>query len=191
MNKTTIYFIRHGEVHNPGKVLYGRIGRFRLSQKGVESITKAAAYFGTKKIEVMYSSPMLRARQTAGILSAVTGVKPRISVLLNEVKLKFQGMSLIEYKQNIQPYLYTEKFKVAGQESYEEIAARMKRFLSMAVKKHHGKSILAVSHGDPILILKTELLNLPFTWEYKRDHYLQPGQWITLTSENNKFSLIQ
>lgn len=80
--KTIIYFMRHGEVHNPDKILYGRLSRFRLSDVGKEGIHTIANELKEKGVDIIYSSPLLRARQTAGIVGGYVGIMPKISRLL-------------------------------------------------------------------------------------------------------------
>ncbi len=176
--KTIIYFIRHGEVHNPNNILYGRLPGYPLSIEGKKHIKIQAGYFKDKKIDIIFSSPLLRARQTAKIIGGVVNIKPKISYLLSEVRLIFQGMDGRKYKSEIQPFLYTDKYVKEGQESISEIWQRMEKFIKLMHKMYKGKNILAVSHGDPILILKAIVTNSEFTWEYKRDNYLKTGTWI-------------
>lgn len=187
--KTTVYFIRHGEVHNPNNILYGRLPGFRLSSAGKICIEKEAHYFQDKKIDMLFSSPMLRARQTAKIIGSFINLKPKISRLLSEVDLIFAGMDGRRYKKEIQPYLYSERYIRKGQESIEEIWNRMRKFIILLHKTYTGKNILAVSHGDPILILQAKVTGMEFTWEYKRDNYLKTGTWIKLTYDGKKINL--
>lgn len=188
---TFFYFIRHGEVYNPKKILYGRLPNFSLSQNGKGKIEDAANYFKNKKIDVLYASPLLRARQTAGILGNTLGRKVRFSRLLIEVKLIFEGISLERYKKEIQPLLYTGKYIKKGQESIEEIRKRMMKFIAITAKKFPGKTILVVSHGDPITILKAESCKQEFTWEYKNANYLQAGEWIKFAYDGKKLFLAE
>lgn len=185
--KTVIYFIRHGEVDNPQNILYGRLPRFPITLKGRKKISKNAVLFKRLDIERIYSSPMLRARQTAQIIAETLSLKVKITKLTNEVKLIFAGMTLPEYKTNIQPFLYTDKYIRMGQESIETIYSRMFKFIKIVIKRHTGKKILAVSHGDPILILKAGLTNTEFTWEYKKENYLKTGEYLVLTYDDGQF----
>ena len=74
MNK--IYLLRHGEVHNPDKILYGRLPRYKLSKEGIQAIKKVGQKLKNKKINHIYTSPLLRARQTAGIIGDILSIKP-------------------------------------------------------------------------------------------------------------------
>ena len=189
MDKTTLIFIRHGEVFNPKRILYGRLSRFRLSANGMEQIRQAAVKLAKYNVNLIYTSPLLRTRQTAGILSKKFNLLPKTSKLLIEVDTPFQGIALEKYKNEIQPKLYDSFNVKIGQESIEEIENRMRQFLNLIKKRHKGKIVLAVSHGDPIVILKGALSQNIFTWEYKKNNYLSTGNWIVVTIEKEKFIL--
>lgn len=76
-----VHFVRHGEVHNPGKVFYGRLPGFHLSPKGFEEAEAAgeavaaarmavAANFGNGATSGLLHSPLLRTRETAEVLAS-------------------------------------------------------------------------------------------------------------------------
>lgn len=184
---TTIYFMRHGEVYNPKMVLYGRLPRFPLSEAGKNSISEAANFFRTKNISHIYSSPMLRTKQTAQIIKNVINIPVTISSRLIEVKIFCQGIPLPVYREKIQERLYSKENLRNGQESLDSIYSRMMKFVQEVLEKHPNQSILTITHGDPILILKAGTMHRPFTWEYKRKHYTPTGKWIRLQVKDNLF----
>ena len=66
MSETTVvHVMRHGEVHNPDKILYGRLPGYRLSTDGEAMAEKAAAWFAGRDITHLVASPLERAQQTA------------------------------------------------------------------------------------------------------------------------------
>ncbi len=67
--QTTLYFVRHGHVYNPQQIIYARLPRFRLSDEGVQQAILAAAVLKDVHPAAIYTSPMLRARQTAGYIA--------------------------------------------------------------------------------------------------------------------------
>ena len=58
----TVHLLRHGEVHNPEGVLYGRLPGYRLSDEGHAMAKKAAEWFADKDVVQLISSPLERAR---------------------------------------------------------------------------------------------------------------------------------
>lgn len=190
MVKTTIIFIRHGEVHNPKRVLYARSSRFRLSENGRFQITEAVNELAKMPISMIYSSPLLRARQTADFFSKKLEIKYKLSSYLLEVNTIFQGMPLDKYKKEIQPDQFDEKYVRIGHESVSDIEIRMLKFLRFIQKNHPGKTVLAVSHGDPIVILKARVSGQKFNWIYKLNNYLSTGKWLTVETLGGNYKLI-
>lgn len=188
MSKTIIYFFRHGEVYNPKRILYGRLPGFPLSETGKKMIKETVEQFKDKKILHIYTSPMLRARQTADIISKTLRITSKISRFLIETDDIFAGVPLDIFKSKIQPKLYDKTFVRIGQESAKSQARRMLKFLKQVTKCHNGESTIAVSHGDPIVILKAATLDIPFTWDYKKGNYLKQGSWLKFTVEENRYS---
>ena len=188
--KTIIYFMRHGEVYNPSGVVYGRLSGFRLSENGIKQVEKSSLFFERVKLDKIYSSPLLRARQSAQIIADHLHKKVQISRLLTEVKLVHEGVSLEKYHRKLQPYIYDSKYQKEGQESIDQITMRMMKFVKLITKKHKNKSVLAISHGDPIMILKTHILGRKFTWLYKKNNYLSTSQWLKLEASEGKYTII-
>jgi broad specificity phosphatase PhoE len=139
-----------------------------------------------ENITTIYASPLLRTRQTAGIFAKAFNLPIHFSKLLIEVKLFCQGVALSEFKAKIQPTLYDKENLAKGQESIEEIEVRMMKFFDMIKKKHAGKTVLSVSHGDPIVIMHSLIAQKPFTWEFKRDNYVKTARYLIIeTGEND------
>lgn len=177
---TKIFFLRHGEVYNPQNILYGRLPNFGLSENGAVQIKASADFFQKQNLAVIYASPMQRTQESAKIIGDATKVKILTSDLLNEIDIIHQGISLKKYHDQIQRHLYEKKYLDKGQESIEEITRRMDTFVRTAKKEHENQNILAVSHGDPIMILRSYHLGIRFTYQYKKKNYLQTGKWLTL-----------
>ncbi|HWH30457.1 MAG TPA: histidine phosphatase family protein, partial [Mycobacteriales bacterium] len=62
--RTTVHFLRHGEVHNPDLVLYGRLPGFRLSEDGLQMAKDAADALKDRDVVHLVSSPLQRAQET-------------------------------------------------------------------------------------------------------------------------------
>lgn len=160
---TRIYFIRHGEVYNPKKIWYGRLPFFGLTRKGRKQIEQAAEHLKNEHIDVIYSSPLLRARQSAEILKEELRLnRVHFSGKLPEVKSSLQGSS-DEFMLSINYDFYASKENNIIGETIEQLSNRMQKFIKKIVKLHKGKSITVVSHGDPIMIVKLKEMGLPLT----------------------------
>jgi broad specificity phosphatase PhoE len=158
---TTVWLARHGEVHNPNALLYGRMPRMQLSREGRRQAQALADFLDPHPLAAIYSSPMLRARTTADyILRSHADVgRVRIDSDLQEVRTGWQGEPL-EALERIDWDLYLHP-RGSDDESLFVIQARMLRWLRRMLRRHAGAEVLGVSHGDPILILAGTLRGLP------------------------------
>ncbi len=159
--RTDIYVVRHAHVHNPNDILYGRLPRFRLSELGWKQAQKLAAFLSGRSIETIYSSPLLRARQTAEVIAqSLPGVPVRQSKLILEVRTGYEGKPNSIMKPGFSFY---EPMVAESDESMEVVYERLSRFLQRLVVRHAGQSVVVVTHADPIAIMRLGLLHLPLT----------------------------
>src|ERR1700733_628981 len=71
---TVVHLLRHGEVHNPNHVLYGRLPGYHLSANGRMMAVAAADYFEGRPIAAVFASPLERAQETAQPVADRLGV---------------------------------------------------------------------------------------------------------------------
>lgn len=144
----TVHLVRHGEVHNPQHIMYGRLPGFRLSERGREQALAAAQWLGTRSLSALYSSPMQRARESAAFLSAAQGDMPvQVDRRLIEVHTPWEGRPLLEllrrdwdmYSGNGPQY-----------EQARDVARRSQAFLAAMRETWPGGEVAAVTHGDVI-----------------------------------------
>jgi broad specificity phosphatase PhoE len=147
---TRIYLVRHADVHNPDGLIYGRLGRFRISDLGLKQAKDLSDYFKNKNITTIYASPLLRARQTAKIISDHQ-IPIKYSRLLTEANYtKWQGKPFSSRPvSDMNLYMNTPTLLRAG-ETLEEIQKRIIKKINRVLKKHKGESIIILSHADPI-----------------------------------------
>lgn len=144
--ETTLYLMRHGEVHNPEKILYGRMPNFFLSETGKQQAHAAGKWLQDKAITTIYASPMERAQQTAGIVAEYqSGLTPQTDERLIEVHTPYDGRPTLELEA-MGWDLYT------GNESPYEvpltIVERVHNFFEFVINQHQDESVVAVAHGD-------------------------------------------
>jgi broad specificity phosphatase PhoE len=159
---TVIHFIRHGHVHNPQGILYARLPRFRLSERGQEQAAAAGAYLKDRPLAAVFAGPLLRARQTAALIARPHGLPVRRSVLLNETHTPHTGRSLTELQasnwnlfENLPP----------GYETTADIFRRAQRFIRRARREYPDHEIAAVTHGHILLWMHLWVRGLPFNVE--------------------------
>ncbi|HEV7661933.1 MAG TPA: histidine phosphatase family protein [Chloroflexota bacterium] len=166
MSTTTVWLARHGEVHNPGNVLYGRLPRMRLTPRGQAEAQRIADFVAQRPLAAVYSSPMLRARKTADrILRGHSELRRvRLDVDLQEVRTGWQGEPLASLEEIDWDFYANPRH--CTDESLETINARMQRWLKRVLRRHAGEEVVGVSHGDPILILTGVLRGLPLQQQH-------------------------
>ncbi len=152
---TTILVVRHTEVHNPQRVLYGRLPAYTLSAHGLKQAERIAEFLANRPVSFVYSSPLERARQTAGLIADRHPQAGRIVTgLLNEIGTSWQGTPFAQFKPGFSAY---ENRRHDDDETIGDVRQRMTEFVTRARAKHPGETIVGVSHGDPITILRVAL----------------------------------
>jgi broad specificity phosphatase PhoE len=148
---TRISLVRHGRVQNPSHIFYGRLPRFPLSQKGRQEVAGTARALKNLKIEELFSSPLLRCRQSAGeILHHHPRLKLRQSQLITEVFTPFQGQPSKVIRSRGGD-VYTD---IGPEyEQPEDILKRAQKFLLRMRRAYSGKHVISVTHGDVILFM--------------------------------------
>ena len=71
---TIVHLVRHGEVFNPDRILYGRLPGYHLSDRGRVMASMCARAFTDHDVTVVKASPLVRAQETAEPFQKVTGV---------------------------------------------------------------------------------------------------------------------
>jgi len=174
---TRIFFVRHGDVVNPNNIFYGRLSGFSLSSAGRKQILKTAQVLTKKSIDVIYASPLLRAKQSAMIIAETLKLPVNYSDNLLEVDSSLQG-STFDYITTHYPDIYSSSENKITGETIEQLSNRIREFIVKMNKSHPGKNIVAVSHGDPIMIARAHAEELPIKLESLRPKrgYIQKGK---------------
>ena len=168
MTETIISFVRHGEVHNPKKIFYGRLPRFGLSDLGREQAVIAGDYLDSSLPPVarIFTSPLLRTRQTAELVKERLNspVPIQKTKLLLEVHTPHDGRPLAEMEARNWD-LYTG----IGQEyeQPEDIVQRTRRWVARIRRDFSGQHIVGVTHGDVVMYQLLWALNRPLSLESK------------------------
>ena len=89
--KTVVHLLRHGEVHNPQGILYGRSTGFHLSERGRAMADRVADRIGDRDITHIVSSPLERAQETAAPLAAARGLTVELDERVIESGNIFEG----------------------------------------------------------------------------------------------------
>ena len=159
MPKTDILFVRHADVHNPDNVFYARLPKFHLSEQGFKDAEATAQALAQEPLAAIYTSPMLRAKQTARAIARLhPRVPPRESRALIELRTHFEGQGWDHMPRH--PNFYDPE---AGDETVQHVFVRMQRLMFRLLAEYPGSSVVCVSHGDPVKIIRMGYLGRPLT----------------------------
>jgi broad specificity phosphatase PhoE len=155
---TTVHFLRHGEVFNPDKILYGRLPGFRLSESGVEMAEQAAQWLAGRDVSYLASSPLQRALETVAPLAAQFKLPVTVEDRLIEATNAFQGRRVTGpggvLKHPRSWPLFRDPFRPSWGEPYTQIAQRMLAAALTARDRAAGREAVCVSHQLPIVCLR-------------------------------------
>ena len=153
---TVIHLLRHGEVHNPEGILYGRLPDFHLSERGHRMAELAAEWFSGRDIAVLYSSPLERAQETAEPVAAGFGLQINLDERLVEAANHFQGRPFTS-RSIADPRTWSKlynPFVPSWGEPYRAIVRRMSEVIRHVRKEAWGREAVCVSHQLPIWITR-------------------------------------
>ncbi len=161
MSGTVVHLLRHGEVHNPDGILYGRLPGFRLSDVGILQAERVAAHLADHDVVHVVASPLLRAQQTAGLVAARHGLELVTDEGLVEAGNVFEGSRMSVGDGALRDprnwFALRNPFQPSWGEPYQQIASRMVAALRRAREQAPGHEAVCVSHQLPIYTLRRHL----------------------------------
>ncbi len=161
MSRTVVHLLRHGEVHNPERILYGRLPGFRLSELGARQAERLAAHLGDHDVVHVAASPLLRAQQTAEPIATAHGLDLVTDDGLIEAGNVFEGRRVSVGDGALRELRSWPKlrnpFRPSWGEPYREIAERMLDAVHRARRRAAGHEAVCVSHQLPIWTVRRYL----------------------------------
>jgi broad specificity phosphatase PhoE len=157
---TVVHLLRHGEVHNPEGVLYGRLPGYQLSERGQQMALRAAEALSGHDIAVVTASPLERAQQTAAPIAAVHGLEVGTDERLIEADNIFEGQRVgvgdgVLRKPTAWRHLWNP-WRPSWGEPYTELAGRMSEAIVAAREIAPGREVVLVSHQLPIWVARLD-----------------------------------
>ncbi|MEK7127638.1 MAG: histidine phosphatase family protein [Patescibacteria group bacterium] len=172
---TTVYFLRHGEYEGQDKFVAFRAKGFPLNSRGKNQIKKLVRDFAN--VAAIYSSPITRCLESAKIIGEKYNLKVTVDERLTEVKSPFNGIQKDKFLEiKGKNSLYDLPAQIAKGETLEEIEERMKGFLKEILRVYKNKTVVAVSHADPIIILRKHITG--------KDFRIEVGEYFKYEKQN-------
>ncbi|HMI28342.1 MAG TPA: histidine phosphatase family protein [Gaiellaceae bacterium] len=172
---TTLLLVRHGETD------WNRDGRWQghsdtqLNDAGRAQARRVAGELGD--VDVIYSSDLARARETAKIIAAQLGdIEVNVDNRLRERSFgAWEGRTGPEIEADFaEQHARWRAGDGAGAddaEAFEAFGDRVRDFLEDVLARHPGETVVVVAHGGPIRVIHAVASGL----DYVRDHRSIPG----------------
>lgn len=170
--ETVVHLLRHGEVHNPEGILYGRLPGYRLSDRGEHQAKLVADFLAGRDIAHVVASPLRRAQQTATPLGSAFHLDVAADDRLIESENRFEGLRVSVGDGALRSPRHWPKlwnpFRPSWGEPYVEIAHRMLAAAHRARAHAPGQESVCVSHQLPIWTLRRFLEAKPMWHDPRR-----------------------
>jgi broad specificity phosphatase PhoE len=191
---TRIFVVRHGETDGNQKKIYRGRWDLPLNQNGMAQVRKAGEALKPVHLDAIFTSPLLRTRQTAEAVAARQDVEPEEDESLididygdwtrlpdAEVAEKFPDLYR-QWRQSPETVLFP------GGEGLPSVRARVEPVLKKLAEQHPDQAIALASHRVPIKLLLCAALGLPDSafWQIQID----PASISALDYHDGKFNLI-
>ena len=173
MENSVVHLVRHGQVHNPEGVLYGRTPGYGLSDLGRQMAERLGQHFAAVPLVHLVSSPLQRAQETiAPIAAAHSDLEVHIDDRVIEAANVFEGRSFGKRNEILlRPsswWALRNPLRPSWGESYTSILARMRTALVDAASHAVGGEALVLSHELPIWMARSWAEGRPLVHDPRR-----------------------
>lgn len=156
--------MRHGEVHNPRRVLYGRLPGFGLSADGRRMARQAAQYVHGlgRPVGALVSSPLQRTRESSEPFTELLGMEPVIDERVIEPTNVFEGKRMSRALRNPMNWRYLSRPEIPSWgEPYARIVDRMQEAMLELWTRTASGDVVIVTHQLPIWVTHLAVAGLP------------------------------
>lgn len=157
--RTVVHLVRHGEVHNPAGLLYGRLPDYHLSERGQQMARLVAAHLEGRDVTHLRCSPLERAQETMEPLAAGFGLPVTTDERVIEADNQLQGLKVTIPGLLRSPrswWLFRNALRPTWGEPYRDIVARMRLAVRDAATAAAGHEAVIVSHQLPIWMARCD-----------------------------------
>lgn len=188
--RTIVHLMRHGEVHNPTGVLYGRLPEFFLSELGHEMAQAAADALDGREVMYLVASPLERAQETAKPAAATFNLPIVTDERVIEAGNSFEGQTFGVGAGSLRhPAVWwrvRNPMRPSWGEPYTMIAARMRAAIADAREAARGHEAVIVSHQLPVWIARRSYERKSFVHDPRR-RQCALASLTSLTFEGDEF----
>ncbi|MDX2376025.1 histidine phosphatase family protein [Microbacterium sp. LRZ72] len=148
-----LHLVRHGEVFNPTRVLYGRLAGFGLSDDGRDMARRAAEHVQRldRPVRTLISSPLQRARESSEPFTELFGLEAVIDERVVEPMNVFEGKRMRRALLNPLNWRHLrDRDLPSWGEPYAHVVSRMRQAMNQAWDAAASGDVVIVSHQLPI-----------------------------------------
>jgi valyl-tRNA synthetase len=151
------FLVRHGETDHNKEKIYAGSTDIPLNETGLAQAMEAGEKLKSEKIDLIITSDLKRARQTAEIIAEKLGVKE----IIFDDNLRERNGGVEWEGKNLERALYTDPDYIPqGGESWQEVEARVRATFEKHRVNHRGKNVLIVSHGGTMRVIRSIIRKL-------------------------------
>ena len=164
MPASRLHLVRHGEVHNPDRVLYGRLPDFHLSDDGERMALAAAEHVAGlgRDVEALRCSPLERTRESAAPFAERFHLEPVLDERVIEPTNVFEGTQMRRSLMNPLNWWHLRQPSLPSWgEPYASVATRMREAMDDLWHTTEAGDAVIVSHQAPIWITHLSVAGLP------------------------------
>jgi len=170
-NTCRIYLIRHGATNfNNARpaILQGCRLNPALSEEGRLQAEQAGTMLADVPLTTVYSSPLLRAMETAECVAATHGLNVMPHEELTEVDVgRWEGLTwptiMERHPEEYQAFIHDAgRFPYLGGENLTDVHLRATPFLRSLLEKHQGESIAVAGHNIVNRVFLLDVMERPF-----------------------------
>ena len=182
---TVVHLMRHGEVHNPEGVLYGRLDGYHLSDLGHEMARTVADHLADHDVTHVVASSLTRAQETAAPVAEAHGLPITTDDRVIEAANSFEGqlvgrMRPLDFVHPRHWAKLANPLRPSWGEAYAEVAERMSAAIAAARIAARGHEAVIVSHQLPIWTARNALMGHRL-WHDPRKRECRLASLTTLT----------
>lgn len=164
MPASRLHLVRHGEVHNPQRVLYGRLPDYHLSEAGRAMALAAAEHVAglDRPVAELRCSPLERTQESAAPFAELLGLTPELDERIIEPTNVFEGRRMSRALRNPVNWWHLRRPSTPSWgEPYRTIADRMLAAMDERWDATDAGDLVFVSHQAPIWITHLAVAGLP------------------------------
>lgn len=187
---TVVHLLRHGEVHNPTGILYGRLPGYHLSANGAAMAAAAADFFAERPVAAVFCSPLERAQETAQPVAERLGMEIVTDDRLIESANVLEGRAVTLAQLALNPVNWQHlwnPFQPSWGEPYKQVVTRMRAVIDRAREAALGREAVCVSHQLPIWVSRLAAEN-KHLWHNPNSRQCALGSVTSLTFTGDTLS---